>query len=494
VRTVNHPHAVRVVLGTFFLAILAGPFALAETSQVDFPPFAGARSSFHSYDRYDFSYAGRPCIVVVPKRAAAGKPWIWRARFFGHEPQTDVALLEQGFHVAYIDVADLFGSPQAVTLWDQFHAYLTQVHGFAVKPALEGMSRGGLIIYNWAANNPDKVACIYADAPVCDFKSWPGGQGAGPGSHTDWTKCLQAYGMTEAQALAAKCNPIDQLEPLAQAHIPLLHVVGDADEVVPVAENTAILERGYLALGGSIQVIHKPGIGHHPHSLEDPAPIVEFVLAHTGQTEPVRERIEWCDIWITNAEQHDLPRVLLIGDSITRAYFGGVEKVLEGQANCARLTTSRCICDRVFFDELDMVLRQYSFDVIHFNNGLHGWGYTEAQYREAFPKLLATLQRGNPNAKLIWTTTTPVRAGANGNSPLLDEKTERVRERNRIARQIVGQTGPAVDDLFGLVIEHPEYYSSDGVHFNNEGKAIQAQQVAQSILAQLTRGVGEGIR
>lgn len=458
-------------------------FAALETEAA--PPFARERSSFHAYDRYDFTYAGRPCIVVVPKTAAPSKPWIWRARFFGHEPQTDLALLAKGFHLAYIDVAGLFGSPKAVAIWDKFHAYLTGVHGFADKPALEGLSRGGLIVYNRAAKNPDKVACIYADAPVCDFKSWPAGKGASPGSAEGWVRCLEAYGMTEDEALAARCNPIDQLEPLARAGVPLLHVVGDADEVVPVAENTAILEQRYEALGGLIQVIHKPGIGHHPHSLEDPAPIVEFILAHTrGEPELIRERIEWADIWITNADANDLPRVLMIGDSITRGYFSGVEKALEGKANCARLTTSRCICDPVFFEELEMVLRQYPFKVIHFNNGLHGWGYTEAQYARAFPKLLDCLRRHSPEAKLIWTTTTPVRKRSTVDQ--LDERTERVRKRNEIAMQFVGEMDLAVDDLFGLVIDHPEYYSADGVHFNNEGKAAQVQQVAQSILEQLT--------
>ena len=62
--------------------------------------------------------------------------------------------------------------------------------------------------------------------------------------------------------------------------MPLLHVVGDADVVVPVKDNTAILEERYKALGGEIQVIHKPGVGHHPHSLKDPAPLVKFVTGH----------------------------------------------------------------------------------------------------------------------------------------------------------------------------------------------------------------------
>lgn len=240
--------------------------------------FGGKASKFHSFERRDFTHAGRKCIVVKPAEAAPGRPWIWRARFFGHEPQTDVALLKRGWHVAYVDVGGLFGSPQAVAIWDGFYRFLTEEHAFHPRPALEGMSRGGLIIFNWAKKNPDKVCAIYADAPVCDFKSWPGGKGEGKGSPRAWQQCLQAWKLDEAAAMKAKVNPIDGLEPLARAKVPLLHVVGDADEVVPVSENTAILEKRYRALGGSIEVIHKPGVGHHPHSLKPADPIVEFIL------------------------------------------------------------------------------------------------------------------------------------------------------------------------------------------------------------------------
>ena len=96
-------------------------------------------------------------------------------------------------------------------------------------------------------------------------------------------QCLAAYGFSEAEALAYKGNPIDQLAPLAKAGIPILHIVGDADKVVPVEENSDIIEQRYKALGGNIQVIHKPGVGHHPHSLKDPKPIVDFFLKHTSR-------------------------------------------------------------------------------------------------------------------------------------------------------------------------------------------------------------------
>lgn len=256
------------------LAIAVAPVAASE--------FLGAQSEWNGFTRYDFKVDGRSCLVVVPKDSAEGKPWVWRARFFGHEPQADVRLLGLGFHLAYCDVGNLFGNPQAVRHWNRFYKLLTEEHGLSSKPALEGMSRGGLIIYNWAAANPKKVACLYGDAPVCDFKSWPGGKGEGKGSAGAWQACLKAYGITETEAMQYEKNPIDNLQPLAKAGVPILHVVGDADKVVPVPENSAIIESRYRKLGGSIQVISKPGVGHHPHALKDPTPIVQFILKHSS--------------------------------------------------------------------------------------------------------------------------------------------------------------------------------------------------------------------
>ncbi|MGE5609752.1 MAG: alpha/beta hydrolase family protein, partial [Bacillota bacterium] len=150
------------------------------------------------------------------------------------------------------------------------------------KIALVGMSRGGLYCYNWAARHPQTVAVIYGDAPVCDFKSWPGGKDRNGESKGDWEALLKVYGFKdEAEARAYKLNPVDNLEPLAKAGIPIIHVVGQADTVVPVQDNTDVIAKCYKELGGTIQVIRKPGIGHHPHSLPNPEPIVDFILSHT---------------------------------------------------------------------------------------------------------------------------------------------------------------------------------------------------------------------
>ena len=231
--------------------------------------FPGKKSKWNGFD----IYRDKGNMVVVPDKVAKGKPWIWRARFFGHQPQFDIAMLRKGYHIVYCNVSGLFGAPKAVKRWDNFYKNLCENHGFSKKVILEGMSRGGLIIYNWAAANPDKVAAIYGDAPVMDFKSWPGHSNAG---------ILKAYGFKNAaEAKAYTGNPIDNLEPLAKAGIPIIHVVGDLDKVVPVAENTGIAEKRYKKMGGIFKVIHKQ-VGHHPHSLKDPKPLVDFMLKHAS--------------------------------------------------------------------------------------------------------------------------------------------------------------------------------------------------------------------
>ena len=260
---------------------LAHPTKVTLTFKPNEAPFPGKKSDWHGFDRYEFDVAGKTASVVVPKKAAEGKPWVWHGEFFGHKPAPDIALLGHGFHIVYLNVPNMLGCPDAVSHWNSLYRELTRRYGFASNPALVGLSRGGLYCYNWAAANPDKVACIYGDAPVCDFKSWPGGKGKGKGSEGDWKLILERFHLKdEDEALAWKLNPIDNLEPLAKAKVPLLHVFGDADDVVPWDENTGLIAERYEKLGGKIELIRKPGVGHHPHGLEDSTPIVEFIRKH----------------------------------------------------------------------------------------------------------------------------------------------------------------------------------------------------------------------
>jgi hypothetical protein len=247
-------------------------------------PSVFEENKWHGYDIVEFNFKGANAKIVLPERPNDSRDWIWRTQFWDEQPQVDIALLEKGFHVAFVEVTDLYGSKAAMDRFDGFYQFVTKNFGLNNKVVFEGLSRGGLDAFNWASNNVDKVSCIYADAPVIDLKSWPLGMGKGIGSAPDAKKCLKAYGMTREQLEAYEDIPLYNCVKLAKANIPLIHVCGDKDDVVPFDENTSLLADRYRAAGGEIKVVIKENAGHHPHSLEDPQPIVDFILTKTQST------------------------------------------------------------------------------------------------------------------------------------------------------------------------------------------------------------------
>lgn len=204
-----------------------------------------------------------------------------------------------------------------------------------------------------------------------------------------------------------------------------------------------------------------------------------FALASETNTDAPqrieREAIEWCDIWIPFAHQSDKPRVLLIGDSITQGYYNRVSAHLNGKVYCARFATSACVADPAFLLQLQSLLTQYEFDVIHFNNGIHGMGYTEEEYREGYIKALKYVLKESPSSKLILVLTTPT----NTKSPS-DHLNPRINERNEIVQELAGELSAEVNDLHSITLGHPEYYSDD-VHYKAEAIELQAKQVADQI-------------
>jgi sialidase-1 len=248
-----------------------------------FRDWEGHKSDWHGFQKSDFEIQGHACHIVFPEHPATSRPWVLRARFPNWHIEIDSMLLNKGCHIAYIDVVDQYGDEKAIQRWDLLYSHMIS-RGFNNKVVLEGVSRGGLICYNWARRNPEKIACMYLEAPVCDIKSWPGGRGKGVGSAKDWEKLMIAYEMTEEQLLAFDNNPIDNLKPLALAKIPVLHSIGLRDRVVPPEENTFILMERYISLGGPFaicpQTLGEQTLQGHHFPIDDPEYIVDFILSN----------------------------------------------------------------------------------------------------------------------------------------------------------------------------------------------------------------------
>lgn len=290
--------------------------------------YPGKAINWHGFTRFDFQVDRRDCRIIVPEKAAPGKPWVWRARFPEWHYQMDSILVRKGFHIVYIDTDYLFGSPQCVEIWNNFYNYLTSQYGLNKKVALEGVSRGGLYVFNFAKKYPERIASIYAEAPVCDFKSWPAGKGSSKGDPESWQFLMKAYNFkTEKEALDYKDNPIDNLEKLAAAKVPLLFQIGLHDSIVPPNENTYVLSEKYIQLGGPAMIYPntkgKQSLQGHHFPIDDIKGAVDFIRNSYPEINPKLDSRNYHTLRnkLHNAqmvfEREKKGRVAFLGGSIT---------------------------------------------------------------------------------------------------------------------------------------------------------------------------------
>jgi len=211
--------------------------------------------------RLDFVLGGHRAFLIQPTKAAPDgtKPWLWYApTFIGGHPDPSHAwmfgqLLARGFAICGIEVGESFGSPKGRAAYTALYEHVTKAYGLAPKACLLPQSRGGLMLYNWAVEHPECVQCIGGIYTVCDLTSYPG-----------LARACGAYGLSEAELRERlrEHNPVDRLEPLAKAKVPILHIHGDSDSVVPLEANAGELVRRYRALGGPAELIVIKGKGH----------------------------------------------------------------------------------------------------------------------------------------------------------------------------------------------------------------------------------------
>ncbi len=224
---------------------------------------------------FEFQFEGRRAAVVIPDNANG--EWVWKAEFFHAFDQAERALYDDGYTRVYHSVSDRYGSYEAIRMMHRFYRYVVREFGLREKCHLFGFSRGGLYAFNFCLSYPEYVASLYLDAPVLDMKSWP------PKGSAEQAQLFAEYTLNADTLPLFRENPIDNLDEFFALDIPLMVVAGASDELVPFDENAGILLDYCRERGIAVETVIKPTCGHHPHSLEDPTPIVSFVKRHSTQ-------------------------------------------------------------------------------------------------------------------------------------------------------------------------------------------------------------------
>lgn len=229
---------------------------------------------WHGYEGLEFEFEGLSACVIKPN-CKPNKKWALKTEYFDAFPETEIELLERGWHIAFNTNENRYAENYDLNRKSRFLDFVSKNFSLYEKCALIGMSCGGLYAVKLAAMRPEKISAIWLDAPVLNLLSFPCKFGIGQ------VDCYDEYygftGRTKSEMLSYREHPIDKMHVLLKNDIPILLIAGDSDTVVPYEENGKLLEDYYTSNGGKIKVIIKQGAGHHPHGLEDPKEVADII-------------------------------------------------------------------------------------------------------------------------------------------------------------------------------------------------------------------------
>jgi len=235
---------------------------------------------FENYKVKEFTFAERKAVIVYPSCEPNGKI-VFKLEYLGAFPSFDKAMLEKGYYLIHIFHQTRWAPDEETHICADFVRHCAKELGASERVILEGMSCGGLQAARLAELHPELCAVMYLDAPVMNILSMVGlGESTCEANSTFFREIVATYGVSRSTIVNFRKSPIDKMEPLIENNIPIIMLYGNADEVVLYEENGKVLEQFYKENGGTIKVISRSMGGHHPHSLDDPTVIVEFVEEH----------------------------------------------------------------------------------------------------------------------------------------------------------------------------------------------------------------------
>jgi len=198
----------------------------------------------------------------------------------------------------------------------------------------------------------------------------------------------------------------------------------------------------------------------------------------------VLEDIEWISLRWHNAPDDEMPRVLLIGDSIVAGHGDKVHARLKENICVDFFATSKHVTNSQFMSDLDFMLQKKSYDLILFNNGLHGSGIDDKYYKPALFEAFSVLKTKTPC--LCWRNSTPMLNSENLNEFNAD-RNPGVISRNSDAADVADSLNLPSLDLYTPMAENKSFFSPDAVHYTQEGQKAQAELIAEFIKEKLNK-------
>lgn len=236
---------------------------------------------WNGFECHEFVFDGMNARVVIPDFKTETPVLAIKTEYWNAFPETEIELLRQGFYLCFIENESRWGADSDLDRKAEFVKFVIEKYNLAPRCVPVGMSCGGLIAIKFAANYPELVACLYIDAPVLNYMSCPCGFGVGDACCEDFPEIFESFGIKNISELICYLDmPMHRIPDLVRNRIPVILVAGDSDKTVPYEENGLLLEKAYRKNGLPIEVHIKKGCAHHPHGLDEPGIIVDFIKNH----------------------------------------------------------------------------------------------------------------------------------------------------------------------------------------------------------------------
>lgn len=236
---------------------------------------------WNGFECIEFEFESYAAKVILPKNHTVRNAVAVKTTYFNAFPETEIMLLEKGMLLCFIACDGRWGKKSDIDRMARFIDFVAEKYGTAPKCVPVGMSCGGLMAVQLAAKYPEKVACLYLDAPVMNLMSCPYGFGIGVSESGNYAEiCDDLDIKSVSELICYRDMPMHNIPALVEKQIPVVMVAGDSDEIVPYCENGVMLEKAYKESGVELEVHVKEGCNHHPHGLDDPLPVVEFIMKH----------------------------------------------------------------------------------------------------------------------------------------------------------------------------------------------------------------------